>query len=83
MKICLRAIDDDMWNVVQVGFTVAIPQSPTDEEKKLIHMDAQAKDKIGGHISRAQFLCHRPREETAKDLWDVLKKINERVSTHK
>ena len=82
MKICLRAIDDDMWNVVQVGFTVAIPQSSTDEQKKLIHMDAQAKDKIGGHISRAQFLCYR-QCEIAKDLWDVLKKINEGVSTHK
>ena len=51
MKICLRAIDDEMWNVVQVGFTVVIPQAPTNEQKKLIQMDAQAKDEIGGHLS--------------------------------
>ena len=82
MKIRLRAIDDDMWNVVQVGFTVAIPQAPTDEEKKLIQMDAQAKDEIGGHLSRAQFLRYR-QCETAKELWDVLEKINEGVSTQK
>nr|XP_040253658.1 uncharacterized protein LOC120970920 [Aegilops tauschii subsp. strangulata] len=43
MKIRLRAIDDDMWNVVHFGFT-----------------------------------C-----ETVKDLWDVLEKINEGVSTQK
>ena len=28
MKIRLRAMDDDMWNVVQFGFTVEIPQAP-------------------------------------------------------
>ena len=58
MKIHLRAIDDDMWNVVQFGFTVAIPQAPTSEENKLIHMDAQDKDEIGGHLSRVQFFCY-------------------------
>jgi hypothetical protein len=36
MKILLRAIDDDMWNVVQFGLNVAVPQAPSDEEKKLI-----------------------------------------------
>ncbi|XP_073360357.1 uncharacterized protein [Aegilops tauschii subsp. strangulata] len=82
MKIRLRAIDDDMWNVVQYGFTVAVPQPPINEEKKLIQMDAQAKDEIGGHLSRAQFLRYR-QCETAKDLWDVLEKINEGVSTQK
>ena len=82
MKICLRAIDDDMWNVVQFGFTVEIPQAPTDQDKKLIRMDAQAKDEIGGHLSRAQFLRYR-QCETAKDLWDILEKINDGVSTQK
>src|SRR3990170_3092207 len=82
MKIRLRAIDDDMWNVVHIGFIVVIPQAPTDEEKKLIQLDAQAKDEIGDHLSRAQFLRYR-RCETAKELWDVLKKINEGVPTQK
>ena len=77
MKIRLRAIDDDMWNVVHIGFTVI-----TDEEKKLIQLDAQAKDEIGGHVSRAQFLWHR-QCETKMELWDVLEKINEGVSTQK
>ena len=78
MKIRLWAIDDDMWNVVHIGFTVVIPQAPTDEEKKLIQLDAQAKDEIGGHRSQAQFLRYR-QCETTKDLWDVLEKIIEGV----
>src|SRR3990170_2815228 len=82
MKIRLRAINDDMWNVVQFGFMIAIPEAPTDEEKKLIQMDAQAKDEIRGHLSRAQFLRYR-QCETAKELWDVLEKINDGVSTQK
>jgi hypothetical protein len=32
--------------VVQNGFTVEIPQVPTEHEKKLIQMDAQAKDEL-------------------------------------
>ena len=82
MKIRLRAIDDDMWNVGKFGFIAEIPQAPTDHEKKLIQMDAQAKDEIGGHLSWAQYLRYR-HCETAKDLWDILKKINEGVSTQK
>ena len=78
MKIRLWAIDNDMWNVVQLGFTIEVPQAPTDLEKKLIQMDAQAKDEIGGHLSRAQLIRYR-QYETAKDLWDVLEKINEGV----
>lgn len=81
MKIRVRAIDDDMWNMVQFGFTIEIPQAPTDVEKKLIPMDAQAKNEIGGHLS-PQFLRYR-QCETAKELWDILEKINEGVLTQK
>jgi len=45
-------------------------------------MDAQAKDEIGGHLSCAQFLRYR-QCETAKELWDILEKINEGISTQK
>ena len=45
-------------------------------------MDAQAKDEIVGHFSCAQFIRYR-QCETVKDLWDVLEKINEGVSTQK
>src|SRR3990170_1116101 len=82
MKIRLRAIDEEMWNVVQNGLNFEIPQVPNDQEKKLIQLDAQAKDEIGGHLSRTQFLRYR-QCETSKELWDVLKKINEGVSTQK
>ena len=82
MKIHLRAIDDDMSNVVHIGFTVVIPQAPTDEEKKIIQLDAQAKDEIGGHLSQAQFLRYH-QHKTTMELWVVLEKINEGISTQK
>ena len=53
MMIRLRAISDDMWNVVQNGVTLEVPQVPNNREKRLIQLDAQAKDEIGGHLSRA------------------------------
>jgi hypothetical protein len=71
-----------MWNVVQFGLTIAITQAPTDEEKKLIQLDAQTKDEIGGHLNQAQFLLYC-QCETAKELWDILEKINEGVSSQK
>jgi hypothetical protein len=82
MKIRLRAINDYMWNMVQNGVTIEVPQVPTDREKRLVQLNAQAKDEIGGHLSRAQFLCYR-QCETSKELCYILEKINEGVSTQK
>ena len=42
-------------------------------------MDAQAKDEIYGHLSQAQYRGL----ETVKEIWDILEKINEGVSTQK
>lgn len=56
MKSRLRAIDDDMWHVVQHGYMIDTPGYLTPWEKRLVQMDAQAKDEICGHLSRAQFL---------------------------
>ena len=33
MKIHLQAIGYDMWNVVLIGFTIVIPQAPSDEKR--------------------------------------------------
>ena len=55
----LEGEDDDMWNVVLFGLNVVVLQAPSDEEKKLIQLDAQAEDEIGGHLNRAQFLHYR------------------------
>jgi hypothetical protein len=46
MKIRLRAIDDDMWNVVHIGFTVVIPQAPTDEERSSFNWMLKPKMKL-------------------------------------
>jgi hypothetical protein len=82
MKSHLRAIDEEMWNVVSNGLNFEIAQVPNDQERRLIQLDAQAKDEIGGHLSRTQFLCYCWCE-TAKELWDILEKINEGVSSQK
>ena len=82
MKILLRAIDDDMWHVVQHGYMIETPGYLTPWEKRLVQMDSQAKDEICGHLSRAQFLRYRGLE-IAKEIWDILEKINEGVSTQK
>ena len=46
MKIHLRAINDDMWNVVQVGFTVAIPQAPLTKRRKSFRWMRKQKMKL-------------------------------------
>ena len=71
-----------MWNVVQNGVMIEVPKVPTDHEKRLIQLDAQAKHEMGGHLSHAQFLRYR-QCETVKELWDIPEKINEGVSTQK
>ena len=82
MKIHLGAIDDDMWHVVQHGYMIVSPRYLSPWEKRLVQMDSQAKDEICGYLSRAQFLRYRGLE-TTKEIWDILKKINEGVSTQK
>jgi hypothetical protein len=39
MKIRLRAIDEEMWNVVSNGLNIEIAQVPNDQEKRLIQLD--------------------------------------------
>jgi hypothetical protein len=40
MKIRLRAIDKEMWNVVSNGLNFEIAQVPNDQERRLIQLDA-------------------------------------------
>ena len=51
-------------------------------EKRLVQMDSHAKDVICGQLSWSQFLRYR-RLESTKEIWDILEKINEGVSTKK
>ena len=55
MKICLRAIDDDMWHVVQHGYMTETPGYLSPWEKRLVQIDAQAKDEIYDHLERNSF----------------------------
>ena len=64
------------------GYMIDTQDYLTPWEKRLVQMDAQAKDVICGHLSRSQFLRYR-RLESVKEIWDILEKINEGVSTQK
>jgi hypothetical protein len=67
MMIRLKAIDEEMWQIVENGYTIQFPESPTPNDERNIQLDAQAKDIICEHLSRTQFLQNR-RLETAKEI---------------
>ena len=65
MRIRIKAFDEDMWHVVQNGYAIETPDYLTPDEKRLVKLDAEAKDFICNHLSRTQFLRYR-RLEIAK-----------------
>lgn len=73
MKIRLKAINDDIWQTVENGYNIQIPGSPTPDEKKLVQLDAQAKDVICSYLSRMQFI-HFGRFDYAKEISDIIEK---------
>jgi hypothetical protein len=46
MKIKLRSISLEMWEIVENGFTIAHPESPTKQDEINIRLNAQATDII-------------------------------------
>src|SRR6266566_103778 len=75
MKIRLQAINIDLWNIVENGYTVQHPEDPTFDEDVIL-LDAQAKDIISDSISRDIFIRFR-KLDTAKQLWDAIKNVHE------
>ena len=75
MKIRLQAINVDLWNIVENGYTVQHPDDPISDEA-VISLDAQAKDIISDEISRDIFTRFR-KLDTAKQLWDAIKNVHE------
>ena len=76
MIIRLKAINEDMWQIVENGYTIQSPKSPTPNDERNIQLDAQAKDIICTYISRNVFIQFR-RLEIAKQIWDGLKNVHE------
>lgn len=56
------------------GYIVEIPEIPTPDEKKLIQLDAQAKDVICSYLTKSQFIRFR-RFDSAKEIWETLRRF--------
>lgn len=67
MKIRLKAIDDDMWQVVENGYVIKSPGCPTLLEKRLVQMHARANDVICNHLTIMPFI-HFRRLDSMKEI---------------
>lgn len=61
---------------VSIPYHHCYPESPTPDEKKLIQLDAQAKDVICTCLSKSQFISFK-RFESAKEIWDGIETVYE------
>ena len=67
MTIRLQAISTELWRIVENGYTIQHPETPTPQDVVNIHLAAQAKDIICDNLSRGMFIRFRD-IETAKQL---------------
>ena len=65
MKIRLQAINIELWQIVEGGYTVRHPDALSSNDEVMIQLDAQAKDIISDCISRDIFIWFR-KLDTAK-----------------
>ena len=56
MKIRLQAINIELWQIVENGYTVQHPDDPTSDDKARMRLNAQAKDIIYDNISKDIFI---------------------------
>jgi hypothetical protein len=56
MKIRLQAINIELWQIVENGYTVQHPDAPTSDDKAVMRLNAQAKDIICDSISKDIFI---------------------------
>ena len=76
MRIRLQAISVELWEIVENGYTIPHPETPTPEDEANIRLNAQAKDIIYDSISRDIFIQFR-HLDTAKQIWDALENVHE------
>jgi hypothetical protein len=78
MKIKLRSISIEMWEIVKNGFTIAHPESPTQQDEINIRINAQATNIICDSLCRNIFrrVCDM---RTSQEIWNELKNIHEGI----
>src|ERR1043165_7296741 len=79
MKMHLKAIDKDLWDIVDKGIPEATLMTSPEVVKKNWQLDAKARSIIGAHLNKAQF-NRISGLDTAKKMWMRLSKVNEGVS---
>src|SRR3989337_2057819 len=76
MRIRIQAIDLELWQIVENGYTIQHPDAPTPDDKTMLRLDAQVKDIICASISKDIFIRFQ-KLDTAKQLWDAIKNAHE------
>ena len=75
MRIRMQAINYDLWEIVENGYTIQQPNDPNSEAKANLQLDAQEKDIICCSLSRGMFIQFRD-SKTAQELWDGLRNVH-------
>ena len=67
MRIILQALNIELWQIMENGFTIQQPDAPNSDDKALLRLNAQAKHIICDSLSKDIFIRFRMLD-TAKQL---------------
>ena len=68
MRIRILAINYDLWQILEDGYTIQQPNNPNTDDKANLQLDAQANDIIYSSLSKDIFFRFQ-KLDTAKQLW--------------
>lgn len=78
MRRHFRGLDPELWRVWNECFVLEDPDHPTYKDRRYINLDAQPQDILCDRITEEEFNFINE-YEMAKEVWDVLSKVNEGV----
>ena len=76
MRIRIQAINYDLWQIVEDGYTIQQQNDLTSDDKANLQLDAQAKDIICGSLPKDIFFRFH-RLNASKQIWDALNSAHE------
>ena len=80
MTTYFRAMSPKIWWIVDVGFSHALDDNPTNEQEKCLHLDVQATNVLFSALSVDVFykVCNL---KSAHDMWIELQRLYEESTT--
>ena len=72
----MKSSSNDMWEIVENGYTIQQPNDPNSDDKANLQLDAQAKDIVCSSLSKDIFFRFQ-RLNTAKQIWDAINNAHE------